>query len=217
MNKKVSFFRKKVYFLCFLFLAGMTQAHAVHFQESALAHRFLDGFKGIEIGASAHNSFGLNTVNVDFTDDPNSIYKQEEVRMCGSKVKVDVVARGNQLPFADNSVDFVISSHVIQQFYDPIDAVQEWLRVVRPGGYIFIISPHKERMFDKDRPRTSLYELVERNTHPNRALKNTVAHHSVWITEDFLELCSHFGWPVVAYQDVDDKVGNGFTVVIQKP
>lgn len=37
------------------------------FQESALAHKLLDGLNGIEIGGSAHNSFGLNTRNVDYT------------------------------------------------------------------------------------------------------------------------------------------------------
>jgi hypothetical protein len=31
------------------------------FMESKLAHQYLDGLKGIEIGGSAHNSFGLDT------------------------------------------------------------------------------------------------------------------------------------------------------------
>lgn len=35
------------------------------FPESALAHKYLDGLKGIEIGGAAHNSFGLDTINVD--------------------------------------------------------------------------------------------------------------------------------------------------------
>jgi hypothetical protein len=29
------------------------------FREHALAHKFLDGLKGLEIGAAAHNPFGL--------------------------------------------------------------------------------------------------------------------------------------------------------------
>jgi hypothetical protein len=28
--------------------------------------------------------------------------------------------------------------------------------------------------------------------------------------------CQHYGWKIVAVQDVDDKVGNGFTVALQK-
>lgn len=36
--------------------------------ESKLAHKLLDGMKGIEIGASLHNPFCLDTLNVDYTD-----------------------------------------------------------------------------------------------------------------------------------------------------
>jgi len=112
--------------------------------------------------------------------------------------------------------DFVISSHVIEHFYDPIATVLEWLRVVRPGGYVFIIAPHKERTFDVDRPRTPLSELIDRHEHPNRTLLDDHRHYSVWVMEDFLEMCAHMNWTVVAKEDVDDKVGNGFTVVIRK-
>ena len=40
-------------------------------------------------------------------------------------------------------------------------------------------------------------------------------HHSVWDTKSFLELCKYLNFNVVDYMDVDDKVGNGFTVVIK--
>ena len=41
-------------------------------------------------------------------------------------------------------------------------------------------------------------------------------HWSVWITADFLDVCQRMQWKVVESQDKDDKVGNGFTVIIQK-
>lgn len=192
--------------------------HLIYYQEpeSPLAHEFLDGLKGIEIGASAHNPFGLHTLNVDYSDDYTTVYKQEEIQSTGKFAVVDIVASGDKLPLEDNSVDFVLSSHVIEHFYDPIKAVKEWLRVTRPGGYVFIIAPHKERTFDRDRPRTTLAELIERHEFPNPPVPDHHGHYSVWITEDFLELSNHFGWNVVKYQDVDDKIGNGFTIVIQK-
>lgn len=186
------------------------------FRESALAHQLLDGLSGIEIGGAAHNPFGLKTLNVDFTDDLSTEYKQEEVKNCGHCMKVDVVAPGDQLPFADNSQDFVISSHVIEHFYDPVKTMQEWLRVVKPGGYVYVIAPHKERTPDKVRPRTTLEEIIDRHEHPNPPEHDDHHHYSVWTTEDFVAICDHYGWKIVAVQDVDDKVGNGFAVVIQK-
>lgn len=184
--------------------------------ESPLAHHYLDGLKGLEIGAAAHNPFGLDTRNVDYCDDYDTVYKKEEKLIAGKYAKVDIVACGDDLPVADNSQDFVVSSHVIEHFYDPIKAVKEWIRVVKPGGYVYIIAPHKERTFDRDRPRTPLAELIDRHEHPNPPVPDHHGHYSVWITEDFLELCNHFNWNVVEFQDVDDKVGNGFTIVIRK-
>lgn len=186
------------------------------FPESRLAHEMLDHLRGIEIGASAHNSFKLNALNVDYTDDYTTSFKKLEVEFAGSYAKVDIVAPGDDLPFKDNYWDYVLSSHVIEHFYDPIRTIKEWLRVVKPGGYVFIVAPHKERTFDKDRPRTTLNELIERHERPNPPAVDHHGHYSVWTTEDFLQLCSHMGWKVVAVQDVDDKVGIGFTVVIQK-
>ena len=125
------------------------------FPDSRLAHHYLDGLWGLEIGGSSHNPFHLNTLNVDYTDDYSTIYKQAEIEVSGSYMKVDIVAPGDDLPFKNNTLDFVISSHVIEHFYDPIKAVEEWLRVVKPGGFVYIIAPHKERTFDRDRPRNS--------------------------------------------------------------
>ncbi|HEY1790727.1 MAG TPA: glycosyltransferase, partial [Verrucomicrobiae bacterium] len=187
------------------------------FPESRLAHRYLDGLEGLEIGGSSHNPFGLKTRNVDYTADMTTVHKAEEVKMCGRALGVDIVAPGDALPVADASQDFVLSSHVIEHFFDPIKAIKEWLRVVRPGGYIFIIAPHKERTFDKDRPRTTLAELLDRHSGkiPPPAV-DTHHHYTIWTTEDLMELCSHLKLNVITCQDTDDKVGNGFTVVIQK-
>ena len=187
------------------------------FPKSQRALHYLGGLEGLEIGGSAHNPFGLNTKNVDFTGELDTVYKRAEVELCGESLPVDIVARGDELPVSDESQDFVISSHVIEHFFDPIKALREWMRVVRPGGYIFVIAPHKERTFDKDRPRTTLAELIAR--HEGRIpppAHDTHHHYSVWITEDFLELCQYLGLTVVEFQDADDKVGNGFTIIIKK-
>lgn len=186
------------------------------FRESALAHKLLDGLRGLEIGGSAHNAFGLNTLNVDYTDDYTTTFKQHEVELAGEFMKVDIVASGDDLPLKDETVDFVISSHVIEHFYDPVKAIQEWLRVVRPGGYVFIIAPHLDRIGKAATPRTLPEEIIARHEHPNPPKVDLHGHYSCWKPQDFVGFCKHYGWKIVAVQNTDDKVGNGFTVVIQK-
>lgn len=193
------------------------------FSESKLAHKYLDGLSGLEIGGSFHNPFGLNTKNVDCCDIKNNIFKNKEKEICGEILAVDIIASGDAIPVQDESQDFVISSHVLEHFYDPIKALKEWYRVIKKGGYIFMIVPHKKRCFDKNRERTTLKELLNRHSRCS-FIKNTLKiseqesekHHSVWITEDVVELVNYLEWKIVKVQDIDDKVGNGFIVVIQK-
>lgn len=203
------------------------------FKDSALAHKYLDNLKGIEIGGSAHNSFNLpNCLNVDYTDDMDTIFKQGEFQLCGEKMKVDVIANGDDLPFKDETQDFVLSSHVIEHFFDPIKAIKEWLRVTKKGGYIFIIAPKQDSLPGETRPCTKVEELIARHT--GKMTKEEVdmsgyqtstvtglplnehGHWSVWNLEDFLPICESYGWNVVEALEKDDKVGNGFCVVIKK-
>ena len=137
--------------------------------------------------------------------------------MCGEAENLDRICEGDNLPFTADEFDFVIASHVLEHFYDLIGTLKEWIRVVKPGGLVFVIFPHKDRTFDKDKHRTTLKELLLRcNQPPDTIPEAKDDHHTIWITEDALELCRHMVWRVIAQQNTDDKVGNGFTFVIQK-
>lgn len=184
------------------------------FPESALAHQLLDGLRGIEIGESAHNAFGLNTINVDKfgEDDPRGqVYRDSQVELCGVAAEVDVVASGDSLPFADQSYDFVLASHVIEHFYNPVAALKEWCRIARK--YVFLVVPKRDALeSDRDKPLTSLPEIQARQQQPSY---ESDEHHSRWTSDGFSEMCAAFGFKVVGTLDPDDKVGNGFIVVIQ--
>jgi SAM-dependent methyltransferase len=150
-------------------------------------------------------------------DTAGTDYAKEEMKLCGEVQALDHICEGDALPFKDEAFDFVICSHVLEHFYDPIKTVNEWLRVVKPRGLVFVIFPHKDRTFDKDKPRTTMEELRKRHAEPPE--KQPVAaddHHTIWVLDDALELCKNQGWYVLAKQDPDDKVSNGFTFVIQK-
>lgn len=186
------------------------------FRESALAHQLLDGLKGLEVGGSAHNAFGLDTVNVDAYPDTDphfmEVYGKEQMKLCGHVMPVDIVAPGDKIPVADKSFDFVISSHVIEHFYDPIAAIKEWVRIARK--YVYIICPQPDAL-ESDRTKliTGIQELVARhNAAQNPAW--TDEHHTRWTCDTFRQMCAAYGWHVSHWQDPDDKVGNGFAIVI---
>jgi SAM-dependent methyltransferase len=61
----------------------------------------------------------------------------------------------------DGSYDFVLSSHCLEHCANPIKALKEWQRVVRPGGAIIVILPHFRHTFDHRRPLTSLEHMLE--------------------------------------------------------
>ena len=53
-----------------------------------------------------------------------------------------MVASATDLPLATGSVDFVVSSECIEHTRDPHRAVREMLRVLRPGGVLFLTTPN---------------------------------------------------------------------------
>ena len=171
---------------------------------------YLERLHGIEIGASAHNDYALNAINVDRYGEPDTVYKDEEWRLAGRRRRVDLVAPGDDLPFKDDAVDFVFASHVLEHIPDPIRALEEWLRVARK--YVVLVVPHRDRTFDSDRELTSAEELLRR--HEQHFQDPRDLHWSVWTLESFLELCDRLGLRVVDSLDPDDKVGNGFMVVL---
>ncbi len=60
-----------------------------------------------------------------------------------------------------DAYDFLLSSHMIEHTADPLKALAEWIRVVRPGGLFAIIVPHGEGTFDHRRPVTPLSHMID--------------------------------------------------------
>src|SRR5947207_10932385 len=56
---------------------------------------------------------------------------------------------------ADEAYDFVAASHVLEHVANPLRALQEWKRILRPSGTILVVVPHKAGMFDRRRPFTT--------------------------------------------------------------
>lgn len=70
--------------------------------------------------------------SVDVTD-------ERQVKAGFEFVKVDSA----KLPFADKAFDVVVSNHVVEHVPDQATHLQELLRVVKPGGVVYLATPNK--------------------------------------------------------------------------
>jgi ubiquinone/menaquinone biosynthesis C-methylase UbiE len=60
---------------------------------------------------------------------------------------------------SDSSYDFVLSSHNLEHFANPIKALKEWQRVLRPGGGMVLVLPYYRDTFDHLRRPASVEHL----------------------------------------------------------
>lgn len=197
------------------------------FQQHALAHRWCQG-KGIEIGAAAHNPFGLRTRNVAMHE---PFYEQAQRDMCGEVAPIDIEASAESIPLPDASQDFVLSSHVLEHLPDAVRALLEWNRLLCVGGICFIIHPLRHALpGDEFRPLTTTTHYLEdyenacdRETHALDGVTGGAGgHYHVATPEslggliDELNARKLLAWTQVAVEHIDTKVGNGFTLVYRK-
>ena len=62
---------------------------------------------------------------------------------------------------ADNQYEGLLSSHMIEHTANPLKALNEWKRVLKPNGWLLIVVPHKDGTFDHKRPLTTIEHLRE--------------------------------------------------------
>jgi predicted SAM-dependent methyltransferase len=61
----------------------------------------------------------------------------------------------------DETYDFVMSSHVIEHIANPIRALKEWRRILKPDGAAIFVVPHRDYGFDHRRPLTTLQHMLD--------------------------------------------------------
>jgi SAM-dependent methyltransferase len=76
-------------------------------------------------------------------------------------VDVDVLDDGERLAtIADRTQDFVIANHFLEHCEDPLGALGNMIRVLRPGGVLYLAVPDKRYTFDAQRPVTPTEHLL---------------------------------------------------------
>jgi SAM-dependent methyltransferase len=146
----------------------------------ALAKRYLKG-AGIEIGALHRPLAVPGSIKVRYVDRlpvPELRAQYPELKNC-RLVDTDIVDDGERLGgIADGSQDFVIANHFLEHCEDPIGAMVNFMRVIRPGGIIYMAVPDKRFTFDSDRPVTPLAHLIR--DHAEGALWSRSGHFEQW-------------------------------------
>ena len=126
---------------------------------SELSYRYLIG-AGMEIGAS-HGPLELRPdAYIQYADR----FSAEEARSRYPElqnlplVNPTIICAPDALaPVADRSLDFVVAIHILEQVPDPALALGEWLRVVRPGGHVFVA------VMDEDKPTSQGRKIAPRD------------------------------------------------------
>ncbi len=147
-----------------------------------LAFTYLRG-NGIEIGA-LHRPLSCDwrKVHITYVDRKSRAelarqypeFRQEDI------MRVDRIDSGETLAtFADQSLDFVIASHMIEHAEDPVGTLDTWFRVLRPQGMLFLIVPDMRHTFDRQRAQTTPGHLFrDHEEGPERSRQH---HYLEWV------------------------------------
>lgn len=151
-------------------------------ERRALAKRYLRG-SGIEIGPLHYPlpvgpQARVRTVDRLTLDELRRHYPElGEFALA----KPDVVDDGERLEkFADGSLDFIVANHFLEHCQNPIATVATLLRVLRPGGRVFLAVPDKRHTFDSGRPVTT-FDHVLRDFREG-PLRSYESHLGEWAT-----------------------------------
>jgi len=165
--------------------------------------------KGVEIGVGTGRfsiSFGI-TIGVEPSSAMAEIARSRGITIYD--------AQAENLPFDDNAFDFALMVTAICFLEDPLQALKEIRRILRPAGKIII------GMLDKDSPLGKLYEMEK---HDSKFFKQAV-FYSVYQVLEWLKILEYghiqtlqtvFHKPeeITALEPIREGHGEGFFVVI---
>ena len=119
--------------------------------------------KGLEIGPLHEPLPQSEGARVDYVDR----LPLEELRKHYSELPPEKIVAPDILDDAetlgrveDEKYDFVSASHVIEHMRNPIGALQNWCRVLKPSGLLYLVVPDKRATFDRAREQTTLEHML---------------------------------------------------------
>ncbi|MEI7472271.1 MAG: methyltransferase domain-containing protein [Chitinophagaceae bacterium] len=87
--------------------------------------------------------------------------KQGKTYNYGGQLGVQFIAEGTDLNIIkSNTYDFLLSCNNLEHIANPIKALKEWQRVIKPAAVLILVLPRKESNFDHRRSITSLNHII---------------------------------------------------------
>jgi SAM-dependent methyltransferase len=174
--------------IAYLLLARMAGKRCFGY---AIIKARLQGKSGLEFGGpssifSANHLVPLYNI-VSAIDTCNfaqqTIWSSQEDRLrFGPSLRKQLIAEACEASLiASDCYDFVAASHVLEHVANPLRALQEWKRLVKPSGTILLLVPHKAGMFDHRRRFTTF-------DHIKKDFESNVAETDLTHLQEILEL-----------------------------
>jgi SAM-dependent methyltransferase len=145
-----------------------------------LARRYLRG-SGLEIGALQRPLDVPARASVRYVDRMDTEHLREHYPDLSAEtlVDVDLIDDGETLGTQpDASADFIIANHFIEHTEDPLGTLENHLRVLRPGGILYLAVPDRRLTFDAARPPTPLEHLIRDHAQGPRGSRTQ--HQEEW-------------------------------------
>ncbi len=97
--------------------------------------------RGIDVGCG-HRKTHPDSIGVDMTPKGTA---GKVGNVAGYISQADIQASGDQLNmFMDGELDYLVQRHNLEHYQDIIKTLQEWKRVVKPGGILGMVIPDDE-------------------------------------------------------------------------
>lgn len=121
--------------------------------------------RGLEIGALHEPAPLPSNCVVEYVDaitraEAATLFPEVDAGLMVDPDHIRDIDREGLSGFADGHYDFVVLSHVIEHLADPIGALKEVFRVLRPGGHAVIAAPDRHYTFDRFRENTPFGQLL---------------------------------------------------------
>ncbi|WP_347156795.1 class I SAM-dependent methyltransferase [Pontibacter chitinilyticus] len=151
------------------------QATTKQIKDFDVLKHYFENKKGIEIGGPSGTFRDSGSIplyrNITSLDGYNfaastlwegNITEGSTYKFYRNKVGTQYISEATNLQMtANETYDFLLSSNCLEHIANPLQAVEEWSRVVRKNGLLLLALPNKAFNFDHNRPITTFEHLLD--------------------------------------------------------